>query len=310
MNSNKLLRLLLALSFGGLIQTWVLAGLTTGGEVQEAPEASEDSKTSALRRFSPERIRRYRERRASEHSKLKRLTWTVDGVTREALVYVPEKADPQSKPPLIFAFHGHGGRAEYSVRKMPFHELWPEAVCIYPQGLPTPVPVIDVDGKRPGWQKHVGDQDDRDLKFFDAMLASMKADHHIDESRVHVAGHSNGGFFTYVLCASRGETLAAVAPIAALIDQRDFKNQEPIPVLHVAGKEDPIVRFAPQERTMERLKALNGCEATGKAAGEFCTEYTSKEGPPVITYVHPGGHEVPDGAPRRIAEFFRQHVRK
>ena len=101
-------------------------------------------------------------------AKLKKLTWKVGDVTREALVYAPAPAG--KKPPLVFAFHGHGGKAEYSAKKFAVHQHWPEAVCVYPQGLPTPSPGIDPQGKMSGWQKAVGDQQDRDLDFFDAML--------------------------------------------------------------------------------------------------------------------------------------------
>ncbi|OWK46639.1 esterase [Fimbriiglobus ruber] len=246
--------------------------------------------------------------RADDPPKLKKMTWKVGDVTREALVYAP--TSPEKKRPLIFAFHGHGGRAEYAARKFAFHQHWPEAVCVYPQGLPTAVPVLDPAGKMPGWQKFVGDQKDRDLEFFDAMLKTMTADYMIEEKRVYSAGHSNGGFFTYVLCAAWGDTFAAVAPVAAAVSVRDFKNQKPLPVLHVAGEKDRIVNFAGQERTIEQVRKLNGCDAQGKPAGKLCTEYSSRTGPPVVTYIHPGGHEIPDGAPERIVQFFKEQVRK
>jgi polyhydroxybutyrate depolymerase len=183
-------------------------------------------------------------------------------------------------------------------------------VCVYPQGLPTAVPVIDTEGKKAGWQKFVGDQKDRDLEFFDAMLKTMKADHAIDEARVYSTGHSNGAYFTYLLWAARGDTLAAVAPVAGNVSPKDFKDQKPKPVLHVAGEKDPIVRFATQERTIAQVRKLNGCESEGKPAGKNCIEYGSREGPPVVTLIHPGGHEVPDGAPERIVEFFKEQKPK
>ena len=34
--------------------------------------------------------------------------WTVEGVTRQATLYVPANAT-REKTPVIFAFHGHGG---------------------------------------------------------------------------------------------------------------------------------------------------------------------------------------------------------
>ncbi|HEY1190226.1 MAG TPA: prolyl oligopeptidase family serine peptidase [Gemmata sp.] len=244
----------------------------------------------------------------AEAEKLKTRTWKVGEVTREALVYAP--ASGSEKRPLVFIFHGHGGRSEFSARTFALHKHWPEAVCVYPQGLPTPVPRLDPEGKKAGWQKFVGDQKDRDLEFFDVMLKSLVAEGGIDEKRVYSVGHSNGGFFTYVLCAARPDKLAAVAPVAGAVSARDVKNQKPVPVLHVAGEQDRIVPFAVQEKTIEQLKKLNGCDEKGKPAGKNCTEYTSKSGPPVVTFIHPGGHNIPAGAPERIVEFLKQHVRK
>jgi polyhydroxybutyrate depolymerase len=238
-------------------------------------------------------------------SQLKTMTWKVGGVTREALVYLPPTSDNSSSPPLVFAFHGHGGRSQYMARKLPIHKFWPGAICVYPQGLPTAVPVIDVDGKMPGWQKFIGDESDRDLAFFDAMLQTMKTDYHVDEKRIFVAGHSNGGFFTYLLWAARGDELAAIAPISALDNEAFIKLQKPKPVFHVAGERDQIVRFALQQQTMEAIRKRDRCDPTGQPDGEYCTKYTSRNGPTVITYIHPGGHMIPDGAPPRIAEFFK-----
>lgn len=238
--------------------------------------------------------------RCAEPVELKQVTWTVGGDTREALVYNP----PGSKKPVIFAWHGHGGTSHYAARRFGFHTLWPEAVVIYPQGLPTPAPLVDPEGKRAGWQKFSGDQGDRDLKLYDAMLKTCVAEYGVDETRVYSAGHSNGGFFTYLLLAERGDTLAAVAPVAGTITPR-MKDLKPKPVIHVAGENDPIVRFAMQERTIEQMRKRNGCDETGKPAGKHCTEYRSAKGPPVVAFLHPGGHEIPVGAPERIVQFFR-----
>ena len=137
-----------------------------------------------------------------------RREWTVDGVLyREALVYVPPTA--KSAPvPVIFAFHGHGGTMAFAERKFSFHTLWPEAMVVYPQGLPTAGKLTDPEGKKSGWQFDAGDYGDRDLKFFDAILASLRQDYRIDDKRIFVTGHSNGGGFTYLLWAKRGDRSA------------------------------------------------------------------------------------------------------
>ncbi len=178
------------------------------------------------------------------------------------------------------------------------------------QGLPTPGRT-DPDGKKPGWQKTVGDQEDRDLKFFDAVLASLKKDYKIDERRVYATGHSNGGGFTYLLWAARGDVFAAVAPCAAGAGgARGFKDVKPKPVLHVAGEKDPVVPFAGQKRTMDAVRALNGCDAEGEKWATNCTLYPSKAGTPFVAMIHPGNHKFPVEAPELIVKFFQEHAKK
>jgi len=285
----------------------LFVSLMTVFAIADEPQPAGPSTTQPARRFNLEKLRALRGNRgdnAADLSKLKTLSWKIGDDTREALVYIPPNANKKS--PVVFAFHGHGGNMNYSARKFAIHELWPEAVCVYPQGLPTAVPVIDKEGKMPGWQKYAGDGNDRDLAFFDAMMKTLKADYSIDESHVFVMGHSNGGFFTYTLWAARGEQIAAVAPLAANINPRDMKLFKPKPVFHVAGEKDPLVKFDLQERTIDFDKKLNGVDAAGKPADDLCTEYASKTGTPVITMIHPGGHEIPDGAMKNIVEFFKR----
>ena len=234
--------------------------------------------------------------------------WTLDGVKREADVFAPSKlsSDP---PPLVFGFHGHGGSKRNAARSFRLHELWSEAVVVYMQGLNTPGRLTDPDGKKPGWQATVGDQGDRDLKFFDAVLASMKEQYQIDERRVYSTGHSNGGGFTYLLWAARGEVFAAVAPSAAVAG-RVRNDLKPKPVMHVAGENDELVKFAWQQLTITHLKQLNDCgNGAPWGTNKLCTQYESKGGNPVVTLIHPGTHKYPDEAPALIVKFFREHRR-
>jgi polyhydroxybutyrate depolymerase len=85
-----------------------------------------------------------------------RREWTVDGVVREALVYVPAQAKTEATP-VIFAFHGHGGSMRLAARGSGYHTLWPEAIVVYPQGLNTPGRLTDPEGRLPGWQFAVGE---------------------------------------------------------------------------------------------------------------------------------------------------------
>lgn len=230
----------------------------------------------------------------------------VNGVARTALVYAPASAKEKAAP-VVFVFHGHGGNMGNAARTFAMHQQWPAAIAVYPQGLNTPGRLTDPEGKKPGWQSGVGAQEDRDLKFFDALLAKLKQDFQVDAKRIYSTGHSNGGGFTYLLWAERGEVFAAVAPSASAAARRQGENLKPKPAMHLAGENDPLVKYEWQQATMTAVRKLNGCDADGKPWDKLCTEYPSKTGTPFVAFIHPGGHEFHRDAPALIAKFFQQH---
>ena len=84
------------------------------------------------------------------------MKWTVDAVQREALVFLPSTSTG-AKAPVIFAFHGHGGNMHVGFARDGFQDFWPEAIVVYPQGLPTTGLVMDEKGESPGWQREPGE---------------------------------------------------------------------------------------------------------------------------------------------------------
>jgi polyhydroxybutyrate depolymerase len=232
--------------------------------------------------------------------------WSVDGVKREGLIVVPSTKSPQPAP-VVFAFHGHGGSMKNAARTFRIHEHWREALVVYLQGLKTPGQITDPEGRLPGWQKEKGDQQDRDLLFVDEVLRTLKQDFRIDEHRVYATGHSNGGSFTYLLWSQRHDVFAAMAPSgAAALRLRD--SLKPKPILHVAGTNDPLVKFEWQSLMIDSVRKLNRC-GDGMPWQEKCTLYPSEIGTPVVTLVTSQGHRFPPEAPPLIVQFFKEHPR-
>jgi polyhydroxybutyrate depolymerase len=244
----------------------------------------------------------------ADDAALKRLTIKVGDAQREALVHVPDSAG-KTPAPVVLVFHGHGGTMKDAADSFDCHKHWPGAICVYPQGLPTAVK-SDKKGEQPGWQNAEGTQGDRDLKFFDEILADLKKHHKVDEKRIFVTGFSNGGNFTYVLWAVRGDVLAAVAPVAGV--SQKLKDLKPKPCLHVVGKKDG--RYENLDRVVDVLCKVNGCAAEGKPwareAKVTSLLYASRSGTPLVSVVHPGGHEVPDEAGQLIVRFFKENGKK
>jgi polyhydroxybutyrate depolymerase len=243
----------------------------------------------------------------------------VDGVPREALICTPS-AGTNEPAPVVFVFHGHGGTMQHAARTFALHGLWRDALVVYPQGLKTPGRLTDPEGKKTGWQHAPGDQGDRDLKFFDALWQSLLKDHPVDRKRVYATGHSNGGAFSYLLWATRADRFTAFAPSAAVFPllvgregRAGLKTPEsigsfqPKPVLHLAGQNDPLVKFAWQRLMMDALRERNQC-GEAQPWETQCLLYPSKLGAPVVTFIHPGAHAFPAVAPALIVKFFQEHA--
>ena len=247
-------------------------------------------------------------------------SFPVGELERHALVHLPlgairrEGLSPEElvtapAAPLVLVFHGHGGTARQIARRAPVHERWPEAVVVYPQGLRTPGSLTDPEGKRFGWQKDADDQDGRDLAFVDVILDTLSRELVLDPRRLHATGHSNGGGFSYLLWAERGERFASFAPSAAAAT-KSLREAElaPRPVLHFGSEDDPLVRWAWQERTLDGLKRLFDCgEGEPWPAVDGVVRFPSPSGADVFLLQHAGGHRMwPELAEVAVA-FFQAH---
>lgn len=204
--------------------------------------------------------------------------------------------------PLVIVYHGHGGTAEAARKSFAIEKHWPEAMVIYPQGLPTATQ-RDPEGKRNGWNARVP-SDNRDVAFFDVLL-DWATKNGADPKRVFVTGHSNGGGFTYLLATQRGEKIRAVAPSSAGPSQR-AKEFPMIPVMHLMGEKDVIVPLANQEKMVAALRQrFDYVETEGITEG-LITRYERGGAPALHVFRHAGGHSLPAAAYPAIVGFFKR----
>jgi polyhydroxybutyrate depolymerase len=143
-------------------------------------------------------------------------------------------------------------------------------------------------------------------------LTKLRADHRIDSQRLYAMGHSNGGRFTYVLWAARGELFAAFGPSGSPATGL-IRQFEPKPVFAIAGEKDALVPYESQRLTIDALKLLLRVQETPRRFGDspgskFFNSFSGKDGLELCTYVHPGGHEYPQDAVPLLVTFFGRHA--
>jgi polyhydroxybutyrate depolymerase len=235
-------------------------------------------------------------------------SFVIAGVERQAIVFENSKPMGTAGAPVVFVFHGHGGNAQNAARRFSIHELWPEAVVVYMQGIPGVQGITDPEGTRNGWQKNPGELGDRDLKFFDAALELAQKKYKADPNRVYVLGHSNGGRFVNLLWKMRGDKIAALCS-AAGPGGRLIESSMPKSVFIIAGEKDALVPFQTQQYSIELARKLLKADASkAKIEGLLRTE-PGVSGTELVTYIHPGGHQFPTDALPSVISFFKRHTR-
>lgn len=144
-----------------------------------------------------------------------------------------------SEKPLLIAFHGGSGQPEQMERLTGFMKLGGEQnfFVAYPEGV----------------NRHWNDGRDLpkrreidDVEFLVKLIDHLRQSFPFDAKRVYACGISNGGFFAQYLAARAPGILAAVASVAATVHEpmyRVVKPAEPLPIMFVVGKDDPVVPF-------------------------------------------------------------------
>jgi polyhydroxybutyrate depolymerase len=168
-------------------------------------------------------------------------------------INLPDNYEPNTPLPLGFGFHGFGnGACGPDQGECRGFAMLP-AVTVYMKSISD------------GWeQQQVLEQN---ITYFQDVLAHMKAEYCIDESRIFIAGVSSGGQFIEHLTCRFGDTLWQVTPVSASVvgaANQNCKGTPPILVIH--GVTDQAGNYG--QGVAEMFAKRNGCSDMAPAALE------------------------------------------
>ena len=182
------------------------------------------------------------------------------GLSRTALLHVPEGHVPGEDLPLVMVFHGGQGEGESNGRAMVGkweHLRNGDFVMAFPDGIYT--------GER-AW---AGPQDTRDLRFVDDLLAAIDLEVGIDLDRVYAAGFSNGSGFVWMLQCLRAERFAGFGHVQQSMATEVRARCKPsahVPSIWIRGRCRSQVAMGGQRphdrcpRTLDYLLGLHSCD--------------------------------------------------
>ena len=195
----------------------------------------------------------------------------VDHMRREFITYLPN--DIGDKAPVIISLHGRLGTA---ARQMTFADFKPIAdrdkvIIVCPQGVER--------SWNDGRGTPANSRGVNDVKFMDELITYIIDTYHADPSRIYVTGMSNGGFMTSRLACELNKRIAAVAVVAASMDQdMGYQPTQPMPVMYIQGTKDPLVPFAGGQ-----MKGAGGNIYSHEDILKKWAEIDKCDGKPVVT---------------------------
>jgi polyhydroxybutyrate depolymerase len=220
-----------------------------------------------------------------------RVSLDVGGVSRSFVLRMPS-AGNHAAAPVLFAFHPYGMNASYMQARAPIPRAWPEAIVLYPEGSGFP----------PSWQNRPLERSDRDLHFFDAMLAWLHQHACIDDARVFVMGYSNGAALAYTIACSRATLVAAVAIASGRLGCIPSASTAII-IRH--GTRDDTIGYTQAITASQAFSKANRCEAPPQGNARGCVEATDCAAARVVLCTDEGGHEYNPSFTATAVDFFR-----
>lgn len=221
----------------------------------------------------------------------------IAGARRTFVVRAAAEGDPRTPAPVVFALHPFGMNAQYMQARAPIGRVWPAAITVFPDGLGR-----GAGNMAPSWQGRAGELGDRDLAFFDAMLAWLDGQGCIDKGRVFVLGYSNGAGLAYLLACERRAVVAGVAIAAGRLNCQP-SAATPVIVSHGVG--DRTIGYDSAIASTKAWAAANRCAAPPQAGASGCVQGQSCSGSPVTLCTHGGGHEYDVTFTRAAIGFFQ-----
>lgn len=202
---------------------------------------------------------------------------SIDAGRGELPLTVPVGYDASSPAPLIILLHGYGANAgaeqnaymKFSILANDYGFLF-----IAPNGQK------EAQGNQ-SWFWNASDaccnfrgSQVSDVDYLMTLINNIKSQYSVDNNRVYLIGHSNGGFMSYRTAYENSGSIAAIASLTgAGATLAGPAPENPVHVLHIHGTDDGAIAYKGGElqgnsypgavETVERWAEYNGCDTQG-----------------------------------------------
>lgn len=190
------------------------------------------------------------------------------GGSRPAPVFLPSEYDHSRSWPLILLIHGYAVNGFVQDVYLGLSQR----VDVYGFIEVLPEGLVDPSGKQfwNAFGSNAPASAPDDSAYLRSLIDEALATFNVDESRIIVAGHSNGGFMAYRMACDHADVVTAIAPIAGTLfgAWEDCNPSRPVSLLHMHGTGDAAVKwdggtwiksYCGVDEAVEHWRTLIGC---------------------------------------------------
>lgn len=172
-------------------------------------------------------------------------TLTVDAGRGPVTVHLPAGYDPTVPAPLIVMLHGFGGSGPQVDAYFDLRSLQDAF------GFLTCAPSGSVNGVGARFWNATdaccdfGNTNIDDSGYLRSLIEAIESAAAVDPRRIHVVGHSNGGFMTHRMACDHPDKIASIMSLAGatFADPLDCIGSGPVHVLQVHGTADNTILY-------------------------------------------------------------------
>lgn len=174
------------------------------------------------------------------------------GAMRSYILYIPQGV---SNPPLLINMHGLGSNASQQRLLTGFDAIAnrEKIIVVYPNGISNQWDLVG----------------DRDVNFISALIDTINAHHPLDLNRVFATGMSMGSYMSHRLACALSNRIAAIGSVAGLNASFVCSPSRAVPVLHIHGTADSVVKYSGVAATISGWISRNGCPTTAMTTDPY-----------------------------------------
>lgn len=192
-------------------------------------------------------------------------------------VFVPSGYDAASAAPLVILLHGYG--ASGAIQELYF-KLQPQAeargfLYVHPDGTLNRL----TSSSWSATDACCSDSGVDDSAYITSIIDQVSAEYNVDQARIYLVGHSNGGFMSYRMACDHADRVAAIVSLAGatFLDAAQCAPSEPVSILQIHGTDDgtiqyeggstPLGTYPSAETTVATWSTYNGCTSETESLG-------------------------------------------